>query len=84
MKSIATTVTTSPTLVIAADNKERHCYVHSGTGSVYIGNSTVTSSTGLHLPNGTTMALVIPANETLYAVAGSSSQTMITLTPDVD
>lgn len=84
MKSVATTVTTSATLVIAADNKERTCYLHSGTGSVYIGGSTVSTSTGVHLPNGTTIEIVVPANETLYAITPASTQTMITLTPDVD
>lgn len=84
MKSIATTVTTSATLIVSADNKERTVYLHSGTGSVYIGGSNVTSSTGLHLPNGSTLEMVIPINETLYGITSSATQTLITLTPDTD
>lgn len=84
MKTTAHTVSTTPVLVIPADNKDRTCYLHSGTGSVYIGDSAVTSSTGVHLPNGTTMELHVPFNETLYAVTAQASQTMIVLTPDVD
>ena len=84
MKSVAHTVTTTATLVCAADDQNRTVYIHSGTGSVYIGGSNVTSSTGIHLPNGTTMQLFIPAKETLYAITASASQTMITLTPDTD
>lgn len=84
MKSVATTVTTTATLICAADNQNRTVYLHSGTGSIYIGGSDVTSSTGLHLPNGTTMSLFIPADETLYGITASSSQTLVTLTPNVD
>lgn len=84
MKNTAYTITTTPSLIIPADNKTRTVVLHSGTGSVYIGNGNVTSSNGVHLQNGTTLQLVIPDNETLYAVTAAASQTLITLTPDVD
>lgn len=84
MKTSAVTVTTTATLLIAADNKERVCYLHSGTGSVYIGGADVTTSTGIHLPNGTTIQLNVPFNETIYGVVSSGTQTMRVLTPDVD
>lgn len=84
MKSTAVTVSTTATLVVPADNQNRNIHLHSGTGSVYIGGSNVTSSTGLHLPNGSTLSLFVPTNETLYAITGSSTQTMIVLTPDGD
>ena len=84
MKNTAYTITATPTLIIPADNKNRTVVIHSGTGSVYLGNGTVSSTNGIHLPNGTTIELSIPYNETLYAVTAASSQTLITLTPDVD
>jgi hypothetical protein len=84
MKSIVVTVTTSPTLIVAADNLPRICYLHSGTGSTYIGGSDVTSSTGIHLSNGTTMEITVPFNQTVYAITASSTHTMRVLTPDVD
>jgi hypothetical protein len=84
MKSTAITVTTSPTLLIAADNQNRVCYLHSGTGSVYIGGSDVTAASGIHLTNGTTMEITLPIGETIYAITSSSTQTMRTLTPDLD
>lgn len=84
MKSTAVTVTTSPTLLIAADNQNRICYLHSGTGSVYIGGADVTSSTGIHLSNGTTIEITMPINETIYGITSSSTQTMRVLTPDLD
>lgn len=84
MKSIAVTVTTSPTLVVAADNIPRHCYLHSSSGSLYIGGEDVTTANGLHLTNGSTIELFVQTNETVYAISGSSSHTMRVLTPDVD
>jgi hypothetical protein len=84
MKSIAVTVTTEPTLVIAADNIPRHCYLHSSSGSLYIGGNDVTAANGLHLPNNATIELFVPSNETIYAITSSSSHTMRVLTPDVD
>ena len=84
MKSIAVTVTTSPTLVIAADNIPRHCYLHSSSGSLYIGGEDVSAADGLHLSNGSTIELFVQTNETVYAITSSSSHTMRVLTPDVD
>lgn len=84
MRNVSYTVTTTPTLVVPADDQNRTVYLHSGTGSVYLGNGNVTSSNGLHMPNGSTMSMFIPARETLYAVTGASSQTFIVVTPDTD
>ncbi len=84
MKSAAVTVTTSPTLVVAADNIPRTCYLHSSSGSLYIGGSDVTTSNGLHMPNNTTLEIFVPTNETIYAITTSSTHTMRVLTPDVD
>lgn len=84
MKSSAITVGTTATLLIAGDNQPRVVYLHSGTGSIYIGGSDVTSATGIHLPNGTTMQINLPFNEPLYGITSASTQTMRTLTPDID
>ena len=84
MKSISVTITTSATLLIAADNQPRTCYLHSTSGSTYLGNSAVTSATGLHLPNNQTITIVVPFGETLYGVAGSGTTDVRILTADVD
>jgi len=84
MKSAAVTVSTTATLLIAADNQNRVCYLHSGTGSIYIGGDDVTSSNGIHLSNGTTIEITVPINQTLYGITNSSTHTMRVLTPDLD
>ena len=84
MKTSAVIVTTSATLLIDADNLPRVCYLHSGTGSIYVGGSDVTSATGIHFPNNTTMEINVPFNETIYGITASGSHTMRVLTPSVD
>ena len=84
MRSASVTVTTSPTLLIAADNQNRIIYLHSTSGSTYLGNSSVASSTGLHLPNNATIEIHLPLGESLYGIAGSGSTDVRVLTPDSD
>ena len=84
MKSVAVTVTTSPTLLIAADNQNRICYLHTTSGSTYLGDSAVTASSGLHLPNNTTIEIHLPLGETLYGITNSGTTNVRVLTPDGD
>jgi len=84
MRSASITVTTSPTVLISADNQNRICYLHSTSGSTYLGNSSLTSSTGLHLPNNQTIQIQIPLGESLYGIAGSGTTDVRVLTPDSD
>ena len=85
MKSTAVTVTTTPTLIIPADNKNRTIYIHNAGGAkIYVGNLTVTTSNGFHIGNGESTELFVPTNETAYAVVASSTNEIIVLTPDLD
>jgi hypothetical protein len=84
MKSVAVTVTTSPTLLVAADNQNRIIWLHTTSGSAYLGNSAVTDATGLHLENNSTLEIHLPLGETLYGVASSGTTNVRVLTPDAD
>lgn len=84
MKSNAVTVTTSATLLINADNQNRVCYLHSTSGSTYLGDSAVTVSTGLHLPNNQTIEIHLPLGQTIYGITGSGTTDVRVLTPDLD
>ena len=83
MKSASTTVTTTATLLIDADNQNRTVYIHPNA-TVYLGNATVTSTTGLHALANTTGAYVLPLGEKIYAITATGSATVLTLTPDGD
>lgn len=85
MKSVAVTVTTSPTLIVASDDLNRWVYIHnSGGAKIYVGNGNVTTTTGFHIGNGESQELFVPEKETLYAIVASSTNTIQVLTPDGD
>lgn len=85
MKSAAVTVQTTATLIIGPDNKNRHVYIHNGGGAkIYIGDSGVTTANGYHLANNEAVELLLPIDETLYAVVASNTNVITTLVPDVD
>lgn len=86
MKSVAVTVGTSPTLLVAADDKYRKVYVHvTGNTSVYLGNSSVTTSTGLETEKHTSpIEFEVPSKETIYAVVAADTVDVRVMTPDVD
>ena len=85
MKSISVSVGTAPVLCVASDDFNRTVYLHNaGSGKIYLGGSSVTSSTGFHLANAESVSLFIPQKETLYAVTASSTHAVIVLTPDTD
>lgn len=86
MKSAAVTVTTSPTLLIEKDDKNRYVYLHVvGNTIVYLGASNVTTSTGLNTEKHTTpLEIFLPINEQLYGIVETGTEAVRVLTPDLD
>jgi hypothetical protein len=85
MISKAVTVTTSPTLIVPADNIPRTVYIHNGGGAkVYLGGADVSTGNGFHLGNGESQDIFVPTNENLYSIVASSTNTVNVLTPDLD
>jgi len=85
MKSTAVSITTSPTLIIPADDKNRSIYIHNAGGAkIYIGDSNVSTSSGYHLGNGESQEISLPIRETIYAVVATGSNEIIVLAPDGD
>ena len=85
MISKAVSVTTSPTLIVPADNIPRTVYIHNGGGAkVYLGGADVSTANGFHLGNGESQDVFVPTNEKLYGIVASSTHTVNVLTPDLD
>ena len=86
MHSSAVTVTTSPTLLVAADDTHRTVYLHVvGNTTVYLGNEAVTTSNGLNTEKHTApLAMIIPSRQTLYGIVATSTEVVRVLTPDID
>jgi len=77
------TVTTTASVVVTAAESWRTIYLHVvGNGVVYLGGAGVTSSTGMATEKSTVpFQMIIPANETLYAVTASGTQDLRVLRP---
>jgi hypothetical protein len=84
MKSVAVTVTTTATLLIASDNQNRIIWLHTTSGSTYLGDSTVTTATGLHLENNSTMEIHLPFGNALYGITNTGTTNVRVLSPDGD
>jgi hypothetical protein len=86
MKSASVTVTTSPTLLIEKDDKNRYVYIHIvGNSTVYLGASNVATTTGLATEKHTSpLEFFLPINERLYGIVASGTEDVQILTPDLD
>jgi hypothetical protein len=84
MRSTQTSVGTTATLVVAADNVHRNVYIHALSNTeVYLGGSNVTTSNGFILEKDDGyLAVTIPQNETLYAVVSTGTETVSVLLPN--
>ena len=80
------TVGTSPTIIDGLSTNPFRLHVHNNDNSadLYLGNGSVTSSTGLRLMKLDSIELVINPGEALYAVSASGSHAVSWLkqTPD--
>jgi hypothetical protein len=88
MKSTVVTVGTTPTIVVNPDDQNRYIYVQIVTSAtIYIGDSTVTTSNGLPLEKHTSPhEFFLPLKQTMYAVVTSQVGTadLRVMTPDID
>ena len=84
MKSVQKTVTTTASKIIDAYPVNRQVYIHvMGNGTVYLGDSTVTTSNGfLTEKNAIPFVFNIPANDTIWAVIGTGTDDLRILLPD--
>lgn len=73
MPSFQKTVTTSPTLLVAANRADQMIYLHSGSGTIYIGDADVTISNGYRMDNGDKLAMQLSDLTPLYAVAATGT-----------
>jgi hypothetical protein len=76
MKTAKITVTTTATLLVAADPHDQTVLVHVESGVCYIGNANVTATTGFKIDNNNKVTLPLGAYEALYAITASGSDTV--------
>jgi len=81
LSSSQVTVTTSPTLLVAGETNPVlvHLHLHDNTDNVYIGNSAVTTSTGLRLIKQDSFEISLAPGNALYAIITTSTATVSVL-----
>ena len=78
ISSAQVTVTTSPTLLVAADAQAEQVNLHSSSGTIYLGDSNLTSSTGYQMDNGDKVVLQNHENA-IYGICSSGTALMSVL-----
>jgi hypothetical protein len=69
------TVTTAATALVDATTEAEMVYLHSSSGTCFVGNSYVTSSTGYKMDNGDKITIENKANG-IWAITNSGTVTM--------
>lgn len=64
--------TSTATVIVAGDLYAEEVHIHSGSGTLYLGNSDVTSSNGYRMDNGD-KAVFRNHEGALYAIAGTGT-----------
>ena len=84
MRGTEVTVTTSPTLVVPAWIGWREIMLHViGNGTIYLGASNVTTSTGFYVDKAAgVMRIQLPPNETIYGIVSTGTQAVSVLVPN--
>jgi len=72
------TVTTNATLLVSIENNPIlvHLHLHDNTDNVYIGNSNVTTSTGLRLVKQDSFEIQLSPGSALYAIITTGTATV--------
>ena len=78
-KTAQVSVTSTPTLLVTANRADQSVYLHSSSGQCFIGDSTVTTTTGFRMDNGDKLSMQLSDNESLYAVTASGTVTMMVM-----
>lgn len=80
MQTQQISVGNSPTLLFASRPYPRQILIHVATGSLYIGNSTVSDTTGFKIDNGQSIDMELDASTALYGYhSGGGTNTAFTM-----
>ena len=77
--SAQVSVGTTATLLVAANFMDQTVWLHNSGGTLYVGDSTVTTANGFKLDTGDKMELPVGDNEGLYGIVASGTNTVFIL-----
>lgn len=78
-KSEVKTVTTTAAIVVSADIADQTVWLHSSSGTLYIGGSDLTVANGYRLDNGDKITINVGDHEALYAITSSGTANLYVL-----
>ena len=78
-KSAVKTVTTTAAIVVPADIADQTVWLHSSSGTLYIGGSDLTAANGYKLDNGDKISINVGDHEALYAITSSGTANLYVL-----
>jgi len=78
-KSQIKTVTTTAAIVVPADIADQTVWLHSSSGTLYIGGSDLTLANGYKLDNGDKLTILVGGSEALYAITSTGTANLYVL-----
>ena len=85
MNATSITVTTSPTLIVAAtNNATRTIYLEPVGTDLHVGGSTVTTANGFVTKKDVISTIVLPPHNALYGITGTGTVDVRVLLPSGD
>jgi protein involved in polysaccharide export with SLBB domain len=78
-KSSVHTVTTSAAIVVSEEIGDQTAWLHSSSGTVYIGGPDLTKDNGYRLDNGDKIQINVGDHQALYAVTSSGTANLYVL-----
>ena len=79
-KTAQISVSTTRTLVVPELIGDQSVYLHSSSGTLYIGGPDVTTADGYRLDNGDKLTIMVGDHEALYAITSSGTANLFVMT----
>ena len=79
-KTAQVTVTTTAAVVVPSMIGDQSVYLHSSSGTLYIGGADLTTANGYRLDNGDKLTIMVGDHEALYAITASGTANLFVMT----
>jgi ABC-type enterochelin transport system permease subunit len=74
------TVTTTASVVVPSMIGDQSVYLHSSSGTLYIGGADLTTANGYRMDNGDKLTIMVGDHEALYAITSSGTANLYVMT----
>jgi hypothetical protein len=78
-KSAVYSVTTTKAIVVPQEIGDQSVYLHSASGTLYLGGADLTAANGYRMDNGDKLSLMVGDHQDLYAITSAGTATLYVL-----